>query len=137
MKARSPIEQMVNAVVRCTRCGKPPGCACWPALDLVTIRCPCCGRAGRTDRVPDDPPAPAVVDVTCPECSDKEEREQGRAALREFIKDAPRRPMTKEERAFFAEHKRKREAGEIRTVTREERDRMRTTSARTGDSDGA
>lgn len=89
MRAKSPIERMIDVRVRCTRCGKPPGCACWPTVDLVTIRCPCCKRTGRTDRMPDDPPGPAVVDVTCPECSDVAgDCDHGRTKRKRAIVDA-------------------------------------------------
>lgn len=61
------------------------------------------------------------------------ERERGRAALREFLQmgeGVPRRPMTEEERAFFAEHKRKRESGELKMISDEERQRRRRESPR-------
>lgn len=41
MTVRSPIERMVDAAVRCVKCGGPVGCACW-------TKCPRCGRMGET-----------------------------------------------------------------------------------------
>lgn len=60
---RSPIESMIDAVVKCTICGQPCGCDCW-----ITMRCPKCKRTKSAERDETDPPGTAVVQVTCDRC---------------------------------------------------------------------
>lgn len=58
----SPIERLIDATVRCVKCGKPPGCDCW-----VLLRCPSCGRQKYTERADSEPPG-ETVELECPEC---------------------------------------------------------------------
>lgn len=55
---RSPIEQMIDKA-----CGYDPATA--PKVDMVTLRCPKCGRTKRVVRDKTDPPGTAVVEANC------------------------------------------------------------------------
>ena len=48
MTKRAPMSRMVDACMRCTKCGaKGVGtCSCWDAK--VTLRCPKCGKTQKT-----------------------------------------------------------------------------------------
>jgi DnaJ-class molecular chaperone len=65
-KHRSPIESLVDAAVRCTRCGARMGqCGCWVK---VKLRCPNCHRTQEVVKEDTDPVGTAVVEVACPDC---------------------------------------------------------------------
>lgn len=64
---RSPVRALVDRCVRCTRCGAPPGCACW---QFVTLRCPGCKREQRAEREGDEV-AGSVVLLACPDCGER------------------------------------------------------------------
>lgn len=59
------MNDLVDAVVRCTKCGGPLGCGCWPKP--VTLVCPACGKTGRVAREPEDGDAERL-EIECPEC---------------------------------------------------------------------
>lgn len=64
----TPIDQMIDAAVRCVKCGKPRGqCRCW-----ITLRCSGCGRQKLVERLADDPSDNEIA-VTCPDCRAKED----------------------------------------------------------------
>lgn len=69
-KARSPIERMIDASVRCLICGTQGigNCDCW-----VELRCPKCKRTKTIQRDKTDPRKTAVVEVLCPDCDDNGE----------------------------------------------------------------
>jgi DNA-directed RNA polymerase subunit RPC12/RpoP len=55
---------LIDAVVRCTVCGKPPGCTCW-----VRLKCTGCSRTLLVRREPDDDDA-EELETKCPECAE-------------------------------------------------------------------
>ncbi len=59
----SAVAKLIDAVVRCTICGKPPGCKCW-----VRLRC-ACGRTLMVQRESDDADAEEIA-TECPECAE-------------------------------------------------------------------
>jgi hypothetical protein len=61
----SPIEKLIDAQVRCVKCGEPRGCACW-----IFLRCPRCGKKKMIDRTTDDYPDAERVEIICPKCDD-------------------------------------------------------------------
>lgn len=69
MSARSPIEQMVDALVSCTKCGVRGvgNCGCWVK---VTLRCPQCGLTRRVVKDDSDLPGTSVVQMVCPDCAE-------------------------------------------------------------------
>jgi len=62
---RSPIATLIDSVVRCVKCGLPPGdpeCRCW-----VTLKCTGCGKTTGDERIPEYYDFD-VIETLCPEC---------------------------------------------------------------------
>lgn len=65
----SPIERMMDSVMRCVRCDAPMGkCDCW--VKNITLRCPACKRTQMVCKDRSDPPGTAIVEATCDRCDD-------------------------------------------------------------------
>lgn len=61
-----PVDRLVDASVRCGKCGNPGVgiCDCW-----VKLKCPKCKRTLTVERQDLDPPKTALVEIQCPECN--------------------------------------------------------------------
>ena len=61
----SPISALIDANVRCVKCGaRTGGCSCW-----MELRCPKCGKQKSTERLPEDYPEAVRLEVMCPDCN--------------------------------------------------------------------
>lgn len=64
--SQSPIGRMIDAAVRCLKCGvqgPPLTCDCW-----VLLKCPQCKRQKFTERQKTDPPHAKLIELRCPDC---------------------------------------------------------------------
>lgn len=61
----SPAEKLVDASVRCGKCGAPGvgTCQCW-----ITLVCPRCPATLTVERMEIDPPDAVKIEVQCPKC---------------------------------------------------------------------
>ena len=68
----SPINAMIDAVVRCTKCGAGiGGCNCWATIvATIVLRCPKCKRTKQAQKLDTDYSETAAVEIVCPKCDD-------------------------------------------------------------------
>lgn len=74
-KARSPLEALIDAVVKCLRCGQSIAeCSC-PQPEMVRLECPKCGRWKMTEKAGLEPLVEGgKVLARCRECKGKRGR---------------------------------------------------------------